>query len=112
MSELQGVVEEARRLSALIDNGVKALAAAGEEVARAEHAYREAKAKAWLMVSGTLAKDREAQVDGSTADLRLARDLAESKRQAALEALRARRVQLSALQSILAATRSEMELAR
>ena len=112
MNGVQDIVEEARRLSALIDSGIRTLAAAGEEVAHAEHAYREAKAKAWVMVSGALAKDREAQVDGSTADLRLARDLAESKRQACIEALRARRVQLSALQSILAATRSEMELAR
>ena len=111
-SALQDLAQEARRLSVLIDRGVDALRIAAEEVARAENAYRHAKARAWVTAKGELAKEREADVDATTADLRLARDLAEGKRQAALEALRSRRTQLSALQSILAATRSEMEMGR
>lgn len=109
---LQVLSQEARRLSGLIDKGVIALHEAAQSVAHAEHAYRQAKAKAWLEAEGDLAREREAAVDALTADLRLARDLSEGARQAAIEALRSRRQQLSALQSILHATRSEMEMAR
>lgn len=112
MTDLSELIEEARRLSRLIDKGVEALRIAAVEVAEAEQAYRLAKAQAWVMVDGELAKDREAQVDAACADLRKVRDIAEGTRQAALEGLRSRRVQLSALQSILAATRTEMDLAR
>ena len=109
---LAELVAEARRLSGLIDAGVRALHESALDVAEAEHAYRKAKAEAWVVVKGELAKDREAQVDAACADLRRVRDVAEGNRQAALEALRSRRVQLSALQSILSATKTEMDLAR
>lgn len=112
MTDVSDLVHEARRLSSLIDAGVKALHESARSLADAEHAYRRAKAEAWVMVKGELAKDREAQVDAAVADLRRERDLCEGQRLAALEALRSRRTQLSALQSILAATRSEIELAR
>lgn len=111
MRELTDLIGEARRLSALIDRGVDALRTSSEEVARSENAYRHARARAWMQVTGDLAKEREAFVDGATADLRMARDIAEGQRQAAVEALRSRRAQLDALRSILSATRSEMELA-
>lgn len=111
MTELGSLIEEARRLSVLIDKGVDALRRSAEDVARAENAYRHERARAWMQVKAELAREREAYVDGITADLRLARDLAEGSRQAALEALRSRRAQLDALRSILSATRSEMELA-
>lgn len=111
-ADLTGIIEEARRLSALIDRGVDALRQSAEAVAVAERDYRLAKARAWVEVDGDLAKEREAQVDAVTADLRATRDVAEGTRQAALEALRSRRAQLDALRSILSASRSEMELAR
>lgn len=110
--DLRDIIVEARRLSDLIDRGIEALRRSSEELAKAENAYRHAKAAAWVTCEGTLAKEREAEVDSITADLRLTRDMAEGQRQAALEALRSRRAQLSALQSILTATRTEMELAR
>jgi hypothetical protein len=44
-----------------------------------------------------------------TSGERAERDLAEEERQAALEALRSRRTQLSALQSILSAMRADQE---
>lgn len=109
---LADLAAEARRLSALIDKGVDALREASEQLARAENAYRHAKAKAWLTADGELAKEREAYVDAMTADLRMARDLQEGMRQASIEALRSRRAQLSATQSVLTATRSEMEMGR
>ena len=114
MLDMAEVISEARRLSALIDRGVEALRNSAEELAAAENAYRHGKAQAWVTVQAddALAKHKEAHVDAMTADLRMARDIAEGQRQAALEALRSRRTQLSALQSVLAATKSEMEMGR
>lgn len=110
--DLSDLIVEARRLSTLIDKGVEALRESSREVAEAENAYRHAKARAWVTVEGDLAREREAHVDAATADMRMLRDLAEAKRASALEALRSRRAQLSALQSILNVQRSEIELAR
>lgn len=109
---LSDMITEARRLSSLIDRGVDALRSSAAELAQAENEYRKARAAAWVAAEGSLAREIEANVDALTADLRMGRDLAEGQRQAALEALRSRRTQLSALQSILSASRSEMELAR
>ena len=106
------LVREANRLSAKIDAGVQALNAAAARAAHAEHDYRLHKAKAWMTCREGTVPERQAQVDGECADLRLARDLAEGERVAALEALRSRRSQLSAVQSIAAAYRAEAEHAR
>ena len=112
--DLHDLMVEARRLSGLIDAGVDALRRSAVDVADAEHAYRKAKAEAWLQVAGWdgLAGQKQAEVDSACADARRVRDVAEATRQAALEALRSRRSQLDALRSILSASRSEMELAR
>jgi len=111
MTDLDGLAGEARRLSTLIDRGVAALRQAAVDYAQAEHAYRQAKALAYLGTEGTVA-EREAIVYERVGDLRLARDLADGERLAALEAVRSRRTQLSALQSLLAAYRSEADFAR
>ena len=102
------LISEARRLSSLIDNGVKALTEAAKQGAEAEYAYRLARAKAWHQTDGT-AKQREDDVNAITAAERRVRDLAEAGRMSALEALRSRRAQSSALQSIMTAYRSEVE---
>jgi hypothetical protein len=114
---------EAFRLSGLIDQGVTALREQSKALATAERNYRRSKAEAWVRCPNDphdrkggdrewTAARREAWVDAECADLRYERDLAEGMRQAALEAVRARRAQLSALQSILAAERAEAEFAR
>ena len=109
MNSLPEMVTEAKRLSGKIDEGVKALTSSARKAAECERDYRLAKAQAWhVHVDGT-AKEREAQVDAATADLRYARDLADAGRQAALEALRSRRAQASLLQSLLSAQRTDME---
>lgn len=108
------MVAEAGRLSTLIDKGVQALRTAAQDAAVAEQGYRHARAGAWLTVDreNTTAKEREDAVNAATADLRAERDLAEGERQAALEALRSRRTQASMLQSVLSASRIEMEFAQ
>ena len=106
------LIDEVRRLSTLIDKGVLALRTAAHKAAEAEHHYRQVKAAAWAEnVDGTV-PERTAQVDGVCADARLSRDYAEAERLAALEALRSRRAQLSALQSVMSADRAEAEVAR
>lgn len=103
---------EARRLSDLIDSGIDHLRTQSRALADAEREYRMAVAKAWLAAPEGTAGAREAWVNGECAELRHSRDLADGMRQAALEAVRARRTQVSALQSLLAAHREEVGLAR
>jgi hypothetical protein len=108
---------EAQRLNRLLDAGIEAIRTQAVALAEAENVYRKARAEAWMRVPKDGSKEwtagrREAQVDADTADLRQARDIAEGVQRAAIEAVRARRQQLSVLQSFVAAERSEMELAR
>jgi hypothetical protein len=105
---LPELAAEARRLSDKIDAGVSALNGAARDEADREHEYRKARAVAWQHVEGS-AKEREDGVDSVTAGERRARDIARGSRQAALEALRSRRQQLSAVQTLTAALKSELE---
>ena len=114
---------EMRRLSRLIDAGIEAMREQSVALAQAENAYRKAKAEAWVRCPnddpGTKAGEREwtaarreAWVNGQTADLRQQRDLADAMRQAALEAVRARRAQLSAWQTLVNADTAEAQFVR
>jgi hypothetical protein len=110
--DLVTLTAEANRLSALLDKGIMALRDAAIAYAQAEHAYRERKSMAYLETeSGTVA-EREAHVYAIMGDYRLRRDLADGERTACLEAVRSRRTQLSAIQSLLAAHKSEADFAR
>lgn len=103
---LAEMVAEARRLSDLLDRGLTALREAARDYAQAENDYRRVRAGALLGATGTVA-EREAVADLEAAEFRQQRDLADGMRTAALEAVRSRRQQLSALQSLLAAQREE-----
>ena len=83
-----------------------------EELAEAEHDYRLAVAQAFVSAPDGTVPEKEAWVNGRCAAARRRRDLADGLRQAALEAVRSRRTQVSALQSLLAAERVEAEFAR
>lgn len=117
------MADEMRRLSRLLNQGLTALRDQARELAEAEHDYRRGKAEAWMLcpndAAGTKLADkdwtsakREAWVNAHSAELRLRRDLAENMRQAALESVRSRRTQVSALQSLLASYREEAAFAR
>lgn len=110
--DLATLTAEANRLSALLDKGIAALRQASIEYAQAEHAYRERKAMAYLETEQGTVAEREAHVYAIMGDFRLRRDLADGERLAALEAVRSRRTQLSAVQSLLAAHKSEADFAR
>lgn len=110
---------EANRLNRLLDAGVEALREQSRALAEAERDYRKAKSEAWVKCPRDEAGERdwtaarrEAWVNAETADLRYARDIADGMRDAAREAQRSRRQQLSTLATFVAAERSEMELAR
>lgn len=109
---LDTIEDEIAKYSRLIDQGIAALRDQAMEMAQAEREYRKAKALAYVQLTEGTAAAREAAVQGMTADLRYQRDLADGLRQAALEAVRSRRTQISALQSLLNAHKSEAEFAR
>lgn len=113
----------AMHFSELIDAGIAAMRDLSEKYAQAEADYRKAKAEKWVQCpnddAGVKAGEREwtaarreAWVNAQTADLRYQRDLAEAMKQSALEAVRSRRAQLSAIQTFANAERAEAEFAR
>lgn len=107
---LTEAIDEVRRLSRQIDNGLDVLRDTAEQVAEAERTYRKAKSLAWLEVEGTAA-EKAAHVDAMTADLRFERDVQEGLRRAAIESVRARSTQISMWQTLVNAHRAEAELA-
>lgn len=110
---------EANRLSRLIDAAIDALKNTTVEYAKREAEYRKAKAECWVRCPRDeegqrdwTAARREAWVNAETSDLRYHRDIADGMRQAALEAVRSRRAQLSSVQTFVNAERAEMDFAR
>lgn len=119
MIDMHEAAEEMDRLSGLLDAALSGLQRYAHEFAAAEEAYREAQARAWVATprdhpdgERIQAKEREAMVNAATARDRRARDLADGMRQAALEAVRSRRGQISALQTRLNVDREAMAFAR
>ena len=103
--------DEMHRLSGLLDKALKVLREQAREYAEAEDAYRMAHARAYVAHDGP-AHERKAVADLATSEERQRAHLADGMRQAALEAVRSRRAQISALQSLLNAHREEAAFAR
>lgn len=78
--------------------------------AHAEDAYRKAKAITYLAASGTI-NERNAHVDKVCSEDRCKAHLAEAIKEAGRDLVRSLQAQLSALQTIAAMTRAEMDLA-
>lgn len=117
------IADEMHRLSRNIDKGIGELRDQSIALAGAEHDYRKLKAAKWAecptddpsVKAGErewTAARREAWVNAETAGARYERDHAEAMRQTALEAVRARRTQLSAMQTIANAHAAEAEFVR
>lgn len=113
---LASMAQEVERLSTLLNEALDELREDAIDLANSEAAYRKDKALAWAEVKEVLPKgtvaEREAWVNAKTADLRLVRDMADLMRQAALEAVRSRRTQISSLQSLLSAHTEEAKFTR
>lgn len=107
--------QEFQRLSDLLDRGLIAMREEATNVAERENEYRKARSGAWVECPSAdkewTAARREAWVDARCADLRMSRDIAEGLRQAAVEAVRSRRTQISSLQTLLNAHQQEAKAA-
>lgn len=108
MSDLLPQVDveaDIRRLADLAEKVTHAMRARGETAARADVAYRNARAHAYLAATGTVA-EREAQADLACHEQYQDRRLAEAGVDAAKEAGRNYRAQLDALRTIAANQRA------
>ncbi len=112
MTTTDALVTEMMRLSTALDEGLAALESAAGDYAIADDAYRASRASALLQATGKTVGEREAEVDLVCGDERRAQRIADGRRMVALEAVRSRRQQLSAAQSVANAVREEASLAR
>lgn len=103
------LTDELLRLSKLLDEAHDELVTRTKEWSELEDAYRLARATSYIASSGTVG-ERTAYQDKATSRERRAAHLAEGLKVAALEAVRSRRAQLSAIQTLCAAVRSEIEM--
>lgn len=106
------LVAEGSRLSGLLDAALSFVKDQIRLAAETERDYRKAKAQAWVQYAEGTAKEREAQVDGATADLRYERDIAAGMVRASFEAVKSRQQQISLLQSQMNVEKAEAEFAR
>jgi hypothetical protein len=79
--------------------------------AEMDRAWRLARAQSFAQTEGTV-QAREASVERETAHLRYEATCAENLRISALEAVRSNRTVVSAIQSLVAASRAEAELSK
>ena len=79
--------------------------------AKSEREYRQAKATAYLATTGTVA-EREANAERAVNELRFHRDMADGLKTSALEATRANRTIVSAVQTLAGMYREEMAFDR
>src|SRR5687767_9064720 len=101
---------EYTRLSNELTKAIQDLFEAGKDWATKNHAYRQAKAKALLETFGGKNRDeREAKASPFFEQQKFDAELAEAAKEATLEQVRGLRTQLSALQTIVASRRSELE---
>lgn len=96
-------------LSRLIDGGIKELSAAAYEVADSQYELRKARAIAWVEAPPGTVPVREAWVEAKTADEERRHEVAEGRKITALEALRSRRQQMSAVQSLMKTEQIDFE---
>lgn len=104
------LVDQMLALSKRLDASHELLTAASADYADADAAWHKARSRAYLQAEGTVA-EKTAQQELATNTERRAMQIADGIRTAALESCRSLRAQLSALQSISNAVRSEAELA-
>jgi hypothetical protein len=98
------------RLSNTLDKAIDSLFTLTKEAAEKDNIHRRAKAQAFLKVLGAKNQaEREAKADADFADQRYDAVLAEGLKEATIEQVRGLRNQLSALQTFVAARRSELE---
>lgn len=88
------------------------LRTASVDWAKKDNAMRIARAKAYLQTTGKNKEEREAKADAAFEKERLAANLAEGEKNVCAEQVRSLRAQISALQSLIYASRAENESIR
>lgn len=112
MNTLAEFAAEMRRLSRLLDAGLEVYRDAPEGEAAKERDYRKLRSRKWIEAEGKNVKQREDWVDAVTADARYDRDVARGMVLVARESVRSRQAQLSAIQTLVNAYKSEADFAR
>ena len=110
MPNLSELVQEMLTRSAMLDEAIRELKEQTAAWAQHEHNYRKARASVYLETEGTVGT-REALTAKATLQQWKDAHLAEGLKVAALESVRSRRAQLSAVQSIANAVKAEAMLA-
>lgn len=95
-----------------LDNSLVELESQVKRWATAERDYRAAKSAAYLQADGSTVAEREANAEPLLSSLRYARDMAEGLKVSALEGVRSRRTQVSAIQTLASLAREEAAFAR
>lgn len=103
------LADEALRLSRRLERATDTIRDQAPILADTELEYRKAKAQAWLAAPDGTVPEREAHVEGVTAEVRRARDYAKHMQRAAIEASRNMRQQISVLQSVAKLATTEVE---
>lgn len=106
--EIEG---EIMRFSRLLDAGLAKLREAAQDYAAADVAYKRQYAEGFLTASGTVSEREQIAVESSLEEREAVKRL-EGLNVAALEAVRSRRTQISALMTLAGAHRAEAELGR
>jgi hypothetical protein len=114
---MTGVSEWNRQLldaSRALDDAHLTLDSRTREYAEADLTYRRANARAMIRQKGEkgTVPEKQAIADLEVAEVRYAAQLAEGLKIAALEAVRSRRAQLGAVQSLVSLAKSEADLAK
>ena len=118
MSDLWNLTQQLLEASRALDAALDELRSQTTAWASAERGYRHAKAVAYLRSEGRNVQERESNAEavmfpaGTLGDVRFARDQSEGLKVAALEAVRSRRAQLSAIQTLASLSKAEAEFAR
>lgn len=98
------------RLSTALETAIQELFEAGKDWATKNSEYRKAKSTALMQTLGGKNRDeREAKASPFFEQQKFDSELAEAMKEATLERVRGLRTQLSALQTIVASRRSELE---
>lgn len=108
---LADIEKEIMRFSHLLDAGLAKLRETAQEYATADVAYKRCYSEAFLRASGTVSEREQVATSAALQERHDVKHL-EGLNVAALEAVRSRRTQISALQSLLAAHKAEAEFAR
>jgi hypothetical protein len=106
------VQEEMLKASARIDVAISEHRKCQIELTEKKHLARVAFNTALVTATGANAQERKARAENGCEELLYAKDMAEALADSSLEALRARRDQLNALNSLNYTVREEMKLAR